>query len=103
MITQSNHKPGSHRMGRCTVIVTIDAGLWHLSISTYNQLPSYKEIKQARYAYCPNEIYMAEIFPPKEEFVNLHPYCRHLWQIPMEEGNSRQAVHPVNITKGEGG
>jgi len=68
-------------MGRCNIIVSIDNGMWHLSISTPNALPSYKEMKAARYKYLPNEIYAAEIFPPKEEFINVHPYCRHLYQI----------------------
>ena len=74
-------KEGTFRMGRCTVIVSIDAGLWHLSISTRNCSPSYKEIKQARYTYIPDELYMAQIFPPKADFVNLHPFCHHLWQV----------------------
>jgi len=74
-------KPGIFRMGRCRIIVSIDNGLWHLSISTERCSPSYKEIKEARYRYIPNEVTMAQIFPPKEEFVNLHPFCHHLWEI----------------------
>lgn len=74
-------KTGTFRMGRCVVIVSIDDGKWHLSISTKNAQPSYKEIKEARYKFLPNNIYVAQIFPPKEEFVNLHPYCHHLWEI----------------------
>ena len=73
--------PGIFKMGRCKIITSIDEGKWHLSISTPNAMPSYNEIKEARYKFCPDDIYMAEIFPPKSEFVNLHPYCRHLWQI----------------------
>jgi len=75
-------KPGTYRMGRCLVIVTIDDGLWHLSISTRDGkiLPSYKEIKQARYRFCPGDITMAELFPPKDEFINLAE-VRHLWQL----------------------
>ena len=80
-------KPGIHQFGRCKVIVTIDNGEWHLSISTAKALPSYKEMKFARYRYCPDKIYMAEIFPPKKEFCNLHPYCRHLWQIDIDKSN----------------
>jgi len=79
------HKPGMYRMGRCRIIVTRDNGLWHLSISTPDASPSYNEIKEARYRFLPNEVTMAQIFPPKEEFVNLHPYCHHLWEIPGEE------------------
>jgi len=74
-------KEGTFRMGRCTIIISIDDGLWHLSISTSNCSPSYKEIKQARYTYIPDDIYMAQIFPPKADFVNLHPFCHHLWQV----------------------
>lgn len=74
-------KPGLFLMGRCKIIVTIDDGKWHLSISTANASPSYKEIKKARYKFIPDDIYMAQIFPPKREFVNLHPYCHHLWEI----------------------
>lgn len=78
---------GTFMMGRCAVIVSIDNGAWHLSISTRDALPSYKEIKAARYRFCPDDIYMAEIFPPKSEFVNLMPYCRHLYQIRIKDSN----------------
>ena len=73
--------------GRCAVIVSIEDGAWHLSISTRDALPSYKEIKAARYKYCPDDIYMAEIFPPKSEFVNLHKLTRHLFQINIKDSN----------------
>ena len=79
-----NYREGVFRLKRATVIVTIDAGKWHLSISCLANLPSYNEMKAARYKFIPDEFYMAEIFPPKAEFVNLHPYTRHLWQISPE-------------------
>lgn len=69
-------------MGRCRIIVTIDNGRWHLSISTNNPkvLPSYKEIKAARYKFIPDEVYMAEIFPPRADFVSISE-VRHLWEV----------------------
>ena len=75
------YQQGVFRMGRCAIIVSIDDDKWHLSISIKDAQPSYKEIKDARYKYIPNDVYMAQIFPPKEEFVNFHPYCHHLWEI----------------------
>jgi len=75
------YKEGVFRMGRCAIIVSIDNSKWHLSISTRSASPSYKEIKKARYKYIPNDVYMAQIFPPAEQFVNLHPYTHHLWEI----------------------
>ncbi len=74
-------KEGIFKMGRCNIIVSIDDGKWHLSISTPRAQPSYAEIKEDRYKFLPNDIYMAQIFPPKEEFVNLHPYCHHLFEL----------------------
>lgn len=84
------HEEGIFQFGRCKVIVSIDNSEWHLSISTATALPSYKELKFARYRYCPDEIYMAEIFPPQKEFVNLHPYVRHLWQIDINRSNFKK-------------
>lgn len=73
-------------MGRCYVIVTIDYGRWHLSISCRDRktLPSYKEIKAARYKYLPKDITVAEIFPKPSEFVNLAE-VRHLWELRVSE------------------
>lgn len=72
-------------MGRCFVMVRIENGRWHLSISTPSASPSYKEIKEARYRFIPNDVTMGQLFPPREEFVNLHPYCHHLWEIKENE------------------
>ena len=74
-------KEGIFQMGRCRIIVSVDAGQWHLSISTATASPSYKEIKAARYKYIPDDVLMAQLFPSQKEFVNLHPYCHHLWEI----------------------
>ena len=73
--------PSFYTMGRCNIIITIDNGKWHLSISTPTASPSYEEIKEARYKFLPDDAVMAQIFPSKKDFVNLHPYCHHLFQI----------------------
>jgi hypothetical protein len=84
-------KTGLFRFGRCRVIVTIDEGAWHLSISTDSPkiLPSYKEIKAARYKFLPDEIYVAEIFPPKADFISIAE-VRHLYEIDIDKSNYHQ-------------
>lgn len=77
-------KEGVFKMGECFIIVSIDGGKWHLSISKKKASPSYKQIKAARYKFLPNDITVAQIFPPKEEFVNIDPHCHHLWEIQGE-------------------
>lgn len=64
-----------------TIIHSINNGKNHISLSYKNKLPSYEEMKAARYQICPHVKYMAQIFPPKEEFVNIHNYCLQLWEI----------------------
>jgi hypothetical protein len=54
---------------------------WHLSISCKSRYPTWDEIHDARYALLPNDITVAMILPPKEEYVNLHPNCFHLHEI----------------------
>ncbi len=83
-------KPGIYKLGRCRIIYTIDNGEHHISISTHRALPSYSEMKTIRYMFCPDDIYMAEIFPPSEEFVNLHPFTRHLYQIDIKKSNYKE-------------
>ena len=74
-------KQGFQKLGECNVLVSIDNGLWHLSISHPKRLPTYEELKEARYKFMPDNIYAAMIFPPQKEFVNAMPYCLHLWQL----------------------
>jgi hypothetical protein len=70
-----------YTLNGCSVIVGIENGLWHLSIAHKNRYPSYDEIKQARYKFVPDNVTMAMLFPPKDQFVNVHPNCFHLWEI----------------------
>lgn len=81
METKFEPRPGRFRFGRCQVIVSIDAGLWHLSISTPYASPSYKEIKAARYKFLPPDKTFGQVFPKLEDFVNFHPFCHHLYEI----------------------
>jgi hypothetical protein len=78
-------KEGMFREGYLVGIVSIDGGRWHMSISTNHRLPTYEELKSARYKYLPDDITMAQLFPPKAEFVNIHNYTLHLWEIKTQD------------------
>ena len=71
----------AYRMGECTVIVSRDGGYWHLSISHPSRDPSWDEIREARYALLPDDVTMALLLPPREEYVNVHSHCFHLWEV----------------------
>lgn len=62
------------------VFVNIEQGAWHLSASANHTL-GYYELKEIRYNFLPNRISAAQIFPPREEFINVHENCFHLYEI----------------------
>ena len=69
-------------MGRCTVIVAKTAtDHWQLIIQGKDYMPSYKELVEARYKYLPDDVVMAQIFPPKDEFNQLPDNVHHLFEI----------------------
>lgn len=49
--------------------------------SKANHTLGYYELKEIRYKFMPNNMHVAQIFPPREEFVNVHPNCFHLWEL----------------------
>jgi hypothetical protein len=73
-----------YQWGDCRVFVGLEPAGWHLSISHPNRNPTWEEIKQARYDFCPHDVTMAMILPPTTEYVNIHNFCFHLHQIPNE-------------------
>lgn len=75
------YKTGTFLFGDCIVMVAKENDLYHLSISANHPL-GYQQIKLARYKFIPNARIMAQIFPSREEFVNLHENCYHMFEIP---------------------
>ena len=75
------YSTGAFELGDIKILISHDCGSWHLSASHRSRLPTYEEMKDIRYKFLPDGINAAEIFPPRNEFVNLHPYCRHLYEI----------------------
>jgi hypothetical protein len=69
--------------------------LWHLSISHRTnearpqpgRYPTWDEIADARYRFCPDDVTMAMLLPPKSEYVNAHATTFHLWQVPGDAPN----------------
>ena len=55
--------------------------LWHISISHRHRLPTWDEIADVRYALVPDDVTMAMLLPPSNQYVNEHEFCMHCWQI----------------------
>lgn len=57
-----------------------ELGKWHLSVSLTRTI-GYYELKEIRYKFMPNNMDVAQIFPPREEFINIHENCFHLYEL----------------------
>jgi hypothetical protein len=79
-------EPGSkaYRMGGCHIICSQQKAGWHLTISRLDKLPSWEEVRDVRYQLIPDEATMAMLLPPRTEYVNVHPFCLQLYEIPGE-------------------
>jgi hypothetical protein len=53
---------------------------WHMSISCADRLPTWEEIRTARYAFVPDGLTMAMLLPPRNRYVNVHEYTMHLYE-----------------------
>ena len=59
----------AYQSGELRVLVAIENGRWHLSVSCAGRYPTWDEIKSARYSLVPDEIYMVQMLPPKKDFI----------------------------------
>lgn len=76
-----------YQNGLLRIIVSIDGGDRHLSISHRDRYPTWDEILEARNWYFPEEMEVVMVLARKSEYVNIHKNCFHLWQSKCgEEG-----------------
>lgn len=62
------------------IFVNKEDGMWHLSIAAKHTL-GYYELKEVRYKFMPDNMQVAQIFPAREDFVNISPNIFHLFEL----------------------
>jgi hypothetical protein len=79
-------EPGTRgfRMGACRILLSRQKVGWHMSISHPTRLPTWEEVRDARYELIPDEVTMALLLPPRDEYVNVHEFCLQLYQVPAD-------------------
>jgi hypothetical protein len=72
------------------VIASLDATphgrLLHVSLSYADHLPTWDDIKAVRAAFYPADVDCAMMLPAEKDYVNVHAYTMHLWQLPVAWG-----------------
>lgn len=69
---------GKH--GLLSVIASVDGPYLHVSIARSNRYPTWDEILAVRAWGFPEDMEVVMVLARKEEYVNLHPNCFHLWE-----------------------
>lgn len=63
----------------CHALVTREPEL-HISVSHPSRYPTWDELASARDRFGGPDFRMVMRFPPRDEYVNLHNTCLHIWQ-----------------------
>jgi hypothetical protein len=60
--------------------VEADGKRWlHVSCSRPNRLPNWRDLRDVKELFVGPSRLAVQVFPPKEQHVNIHPYVHHLW------------------------
>lgn len=66
---------------KSAVIIFSNGGGWdHVSISFKNRCPSWGEMGMVKDIFFNTDECVVQYHPAKNEYVNNHPYCLHLWK-----------------------
>jgi hypothetical protein len=73
------------RIGDLQILATVqpdaDGTPWyHVSYSLIDKTPTHEQTCMVRTAMFRPDVVVVAVFPPVDEYVNLHPFCLHLWQ-----------------------
>lgn len=63
-----------------TIVFSCDRGWEHASVSLKGRCPTWEEMCSIKDIFWNEDEAVMQIHPPKSEYVNLHPYCLHLWK-----------------------
>jgi hypothetical protein len=70
-----NRKIQAFTFGECSVLLTKEYGLLHMSISHPSRYPTWDEIAAVRYRLIPTDRDAVLVLPPVDEYINHHEFC----------------------------
>lgn len=67
--------------GQKVFVIASDGDGWeHVSVSRQDRCPTWSEMCQIKDMFWDGEDCVIQFHPPRSEYVNIHPYCLHLWR-----------------------
>ena len=62
-------------------VIASDGESWeHVSVSLADRTPTWEEMCLVKRLFWDPEDCVIQFHPPESNYVNLHPYCLHLWR-----------------------
>lgn len=70
-----------HQASRLTLRVLVGDGMgWdHISVSTIERIPTWKEMCLIKELFFEDECCVIQYHPPKSKYINIHNYVLHMW------------------------
>lgn len=62
------------------VVFSWGGGWEHVSVSFANRTPTWDEMCKIKDMFWNEDECVVQYHPPKSDYVNVHPYCLHLWK-----------------------
>ncbi len=63
-----------------SVVFSWGGGWEHVSIAYTNRTPTWDKMCKIKDMFWNDDECVVQYHPPKSEYVNVHPYCPHLWK-----------------------
>lgn len=70
----------SLKLKRPFACIASDEGWEHVSVSLPDRCPTWEEICFIKNMFWDEGDLVVQLHPPKEDYINNHPYCLHLWR-----------------------
>ena len=62
-------------------VVVSDGGGWdHVSVSCESRCPTWEEMCAVKNLFFRDDEAVIQFHPKKADYINMHPYCLHLWR-----------------------
>ena len=66
------------------IIAANEMGWDHVSVSLNGRCPNWREMSFVKGLFWDEDDCVIQYHPPKKDYLNLHPFCLHLWRPQFE-------------------
>jgi hypothetical protein len=72
-------------------------GWEHVSVTARKGTPTWEEMARVKKSFWDESDFVVQMHPPKEDYINNHPGCLHLWR---KAGTNEYCERPASILVG---